>query len=133
MLEGMSLEQKVGQMIQPDIRYITPAELSEYHIGTVLSGGGAPPNENVYADTAEWLRMADEFYDASLKSGAPLPCAWGIDAVHGHNNLFCATLFPHNIGIGATRNPELARKSLRLRRLKLLRLDLTGHSRQRSQ
>ena len=110
MLEGMSLEQKVGQMIQPDIRYITPAELSKYHIGTVLSGGGAPPNENVYADTAEWLRMADEFYDASLKSGAPLPCAWGIDAVHGHNNLFCATLFPHNIGIGATRNPELARK-----------------------
>ena len=77
MLEGMSLEQKVGQMIQPDIRYITPAELSEYHIGTVLSGGGAPPNENVYADTAEWLRMADEFYDASLKSGAPLALRLG--------------------------------------------------------
>ncbi len=110
MLAGMSLEQKVGQMIQPDIRYISPSELADYHIGTVLSGGGAPPNENVHADASEWLQMADDFYDASLNSGAPLPCAWGIDAVHGHNNLFCATLFPHNIGIGATRNPELARK-----------------------
>ncbi len=110
LLADMSLAQKVGQMIQPDIRYITPAEVGEYQIGSVLSGGGAPPNNDHRSSAADWLALADEFYDAALQSGCVVPPAWGIDAVHGNNNLFGATLYPHNIGLGASRSPELVRQ-----------------------
>ncbi|MEK9870292.1 MAG: hypothetical protein VW831_11220 [Gammaproteobacteria bacterium] len=61
LLADMSLAQKVGQMIQPDIRYITPAEVGEYQIGSVLSGGGAPPNNDHRSSVADWLALADEF------------------------------------------------------------------------
>jgi beta-glucosidase len=110
LLSRMSLEQKVGQLIQPDIRYITPGEAAEYYIGSVLSGGGAPPHENRYATPKDWVELADEFYKASFNGGAALPIMWGVDAVHGHNNLFGATLFPHNVGIGASRNSDLVRQ-----------------------
>lgn len=110
MLNSMSVEQKVGQMIQPDIRYISPEEVGEFQIGSVLSGGGAPPNENPHSTIEDWLALADHFYDAAEAHGCIVPPAWGIDALHGNNNLFGATLFPHNIGLGAARNPNLVRK-----------------------
>ena len=109
-LSVMSLEQKVGQIIQADIRYITPDEAAEYFIGSVLSGGGAPPNEDQYASLLDWVSLADQYHHASVKGGSPIPIIWGVDAVHGHNNLYGATLFPHNIGIGATRDLELVRR-----------------------
>lgn len=107
LLEGMSLEAKVGQIIQPEIRWVTPAQVRRYHIGSVLSGGGAYPGENRHAQVADWLALADSLHEASLESAAPLPLLWGIDAVHGHTNIFGATIFPHNINLGATRNPQL--------------------------
>jgi beta-glucosidase len=107
LLDKMSLEQKVGQMIQADIRFITPNEVGQYQIGSVLSGGGATPNSDLHASAEDWLKQADAYHEASKAAGALIPPVWGIDAVHGHNNVFGATIFPHNIGLGATRNPEL--------------------------
>lgn len=113
MLARMSVEEKVGQVIQPEIQYITPEEVKHYHIGTILNGGGSLPNRNKYATPAEWLEMADSFYDASMDTsdgGLAIPILWGSDAVHGHNNVIGATIFPHNIGLGAMHDPALMRK-----------------------
>ena len=110
LLERLTLEQKVAQMVQPDIRYITPDQVKKYRIGSILNGGGAFPGENKHAAVAEWVALADSFYDASMDttSGAPaIPIIWGTDAVHGHNNVFGATLFPHNVGLGAANDPDL--------------------------
>lgn len=106
---GMTLEQKIGQMTQPDIRYITPAEVRQYHIGSVLNGGGAWPRMDKRAPVAEWAALADSYYKASMASDSavPIPVIWGTDAVHGHNNVTGATMFPHNIGLGAARDPDL--------------------------
>jgi beta-glucosidase len=111
LLQSLTLEQKIGQMVQPEIRYVTPEDMRRYGFGSILNGGGAFPAMNKQAAVADWLALADAFYDASLdRSGgsAGIPTMWGTDAVHGHNNVRGATLFPHNIGLGAARNPELA-------------------------
>ncbi len=113
LLGSMSIEEKVGQIIQAEIQFISPEELKEYHIGSVLNGGGSLPNKNKYAAPSEWLAMADAYYDASVdKEGgrAAIPVIWGSDAVHGHNNVIGATLFPHNIGLGAAGNPDLVQR-----------------------
>ncbi|WP_433931890.1 glycoside hydrolase family 3 protein [Sorangium cellulosum] len=110
LLGQLSLEEKVGQMVQAEIGYITPAEVRQYNIGSVLNGGGSWPGGNKSATAADWLAMADDFYKASVdKSGgrAGVPIIWGIDAVHGNNNVRGATLFPHNIGLGAANDPDL--------------------------
>ncbi|WP_437779589.1 glycoside hydrolase family 3 protein [Sorangium sp. So ce1097] len=110
LLGQMSLEEKIGQMVQAEIGYITPEEVRRYNIGSVLNGGGSWPGGNKGATAADWLAMADDFYKASVdKTGgrAGIPIIWGIDAVHGNNNVRGATLFPHNIGLGAARDPEL--------------------------
>jgi beta-glucosidase len=112
-LGQMSVEEKVGQIMQVEIQHISPAEVAEYHIGSVLNGGGSLPNRNKYATPKEWLDLADAYYDASMDTsdGAiAIPIIWGSDAVHGHNNVVGATLFPHNIGLGAANNPELMRE-----------------------
>jgi len=112
LLGQMSVEQKVGQLVQVEIRYITPAQVKQYHIGSILNGGGTFPNNDKYASETDWVNVAEAFYQASMDtSGGDLaiPVIWGTDAVHGHNNVIRATLFPHNIGLGATRNPELIR------------------------
>ncbi len=109
-LARMTLADKIGQMIQADIRYISPAEVARYRIGSVLSGGGAHPGGDLHAPVAGWVELADAFYDASLAAGHAVPPLWGIDAVHGHNNVFGATQFPHNVGLGAARNPGLVRE-----------------------
>ncbi|GLK47167.1 hypothetical protein GCM10017620_01400 [Brevundimonas intermedia] len=106
---GMTLAQKVGQMTQPDVRYITPEEVTQYYIGSVLNGGGAWPAMNKHATVAEWAALSDRYHDAALAAdmAAKIPLIWGTDAVHGHNNVSGATLFPHNIGLGAAHDPEL--------------------------
>jgi beta-glucosidase len=109
----MTLEQKVGQVIQPDIASITPQDLRHFALGSILNGGNSSPNNDEFAPPSEWLALADRFYDASLDPAHgphPIPTIWGTDAVHGHNNIVGATIFPHNIGLGAARDPSLLRK-----------------------
>lgn len=103
----MSLEQKVGQMIQADIASIKPADLAHYPLGSILAGGNSGPYGDERADAAKWERLVNEFRDASRKSGAGIPILFGVDAVHGHSNLPGATIFPHNIGLGAANDPAL--------------------------
>lgn len=110
LLRRMSVEEKIGQVIQPDIASVTPADMRRYHFGSILNGGNSAPNGDEFAPPAEWLKLADAFYDASVdrsNGGIGVPMIWGTDAVHGHSNIVGATLFPHNIGLGAARDPAL--------------------------
>ncbi|KRA51828.1 beta-glucosidase [Pseudoxanthomonas sp. Root630] len=108
-LASMTLEQKVGQMVQPEIKAITPADVRKYYIGSVLNGGGSWPAMNKHATVEDWVKLADAYYDASMSTDAkmPVPVIWGTDAVHGHSNVYGATIFPHNIGLGAAHDVEL--------------------------
>jgi beta-glucosidase len=106
-LAGMTIEQKVGQMIQADISAITPADLSRYPLGSILAGGNSGPFGDERADAATWGRLVAGFREASRQSGAGVPILFGVDAVHGHSNLPGATIFPHNIGLGAANDPAL--------------------------
>ncbi|WHO37928.1 exo 1,3/1,4-beta-D-glucan glucohydrolase [Sphingobium sp. AP49] len=113
LMRAMSIEDKVGQLIQVDIGSIKPADVVTYKIGSVLNGGNSGPYDDEYASPAKWLKLADEFYDASMtrNDGRPkIPIIWGTDSVHGNNNIVGATLFPHNIGLGAARDRDLIRK-----------------------
>ncbi len=110
LLAQMTLEEKVGQVIQADISEITPELAAQYNLGSVLNGGNSGPYGDNFAPAADWLRLADEYYYASINTddgGLGIPIIWGTDAVHGHSNVVGATLFPHNIGLGAANNPEL--------------------------
>ncbi|MET0356167.1 MAG: glycoside hydrolase family 3 N-terminal domain-containing protein [Cellvibrio sp.] len=113
LLARMTLEEKVGQVIQPEINEVTPEDIKQYHIGSVLNGGGSTPHRNKYATLEDWVKMADSFYLASVDKSngrTGIPIIWGTDAVHGLGNVVGATLFPHNIGLGATNNPDLLKK-----------------------
>ena len=112
LLKRLSVERKVGQVIQADINSITPEEMRQYRLGSILGGGNSAPGGNEKAPAPEWLKLADAFWDATLDgSDEPrIPEMWGIDAVHGHANIVGATIFPHNIGLGAMRDPELIRR-----------------------
>ena len=103
----MTLEQKVGQMIQADISTITPADLAQFPLGSILAGGNSGPYGDERADGATWARLVAEFRAASRQSGQGIPILFGVDAVHGHSNLPGATIFPHNIGLGAANDPDL--------------------------
>ncbi|WP_155949311.1 glycoside hydrolase family 3 N-terminal domain-containing protein [Gayadomonas joobiniege] len=110
LLAEMTLEHKVAQMVQPELRSITVEEMRQYGFGSFLNGGGSFPQQNKYASVQDWIKTADDFYKACLDDsldGSSIPCIWGTDAVHGHNNVLGATLFPHNIGLGAANNPDL--------------------------
>ena len=109
---GMTLEQKIGQMTQPDIRSVTPDDVRRYYIGSILNGGGAWPSMNMHSSVDDWLKLSDAFYGASMSTDmkVQVPVIWGTDAVHGHNNVYGATLFPHNIGLGAAHDPALVRR-----------------------
>ncbi|HUG46443.1 MAG TPA: glycoside hydrolase family 3 N-terminal domain-containing protein, partial [Sphingomicrobium sp.] len=112
-LAAMPLEEKVAQIIQPDISSVTPEDVQRYKFGSILAGGNSSPGGNEKAPAAEWLKLADAFWTASSRAdwvGDPIPLIWGIDAVHGHANIVGATIFPQNIGLGAARNPELIRQ-----------------------
>ncbi|XQA76514.1 glycoside hydrolase family 3 protein [Xanthomonas sacchari] len=113
LMAQMSAEQKVGQTVQGDIGSMTPEDARKYHIGSVLAGGNSDPGGKYDASPAQWLALADAYYTASMQTegaGPAIPIIFGIDAVHGQSNIVGATLFPHNIGLGATRDPELMRK-----------------------
>ncbi|WP_066963358.1 exo 1,3/1,4-beta-D-glucan glucohydrolase [Microbulbifer sp. Q7] len=113
LLAQMTLEEKVGQMMQAEIKSITPEEVKKYHIGSILNGGGTFPNNNKFATPDDWGQLADAYFAASMDTsdgGVAIPIIWGSDAVHGHNNVIGATLFPHNIGLGAAHDPELIRR-----------------------
>lgn len=113
LLSRMSLEQKIGQMVQAEIQNVTPDDIRDYHLGSVLNGGGSYPNRSNRSTVSDWVALADEFYAASVDTTGgrmPIPIIWGTDAVHGHNNVRGATLFPHNIGLGAARNPDLIQR-----------------------
>ncbi|MFZ6745158.1 glycoside hydrolase family 3 N-terminal domain-containing protein [Undibacterium sp. JH2W] len=108
---GMTLEQKIGQMTQPEIKSITPDDVRRYYLGSVLNGGGSwPDRNNKHGTAADWVALADKYHDASMATdmAVKVPVIWGIDAIHGNSNVYGATLFPQNIGLGAAHNPQLA-------------------------
>ncbi|WP_210401704.1 glycoside hydrolase family 3 N-terminal domain-containing protein [Lacimicrobium sp. SS2-24] len=109
-LKDMTLEQKVAQIIQPEIKDVTVEDMRRYGFGSYLNGGGAFPNNDKHASVQDWVNLAESMYQASIDDsldGSRIPTMWGTDAVHGHNNVIGATLFPHNIGLGAANNPAL--------------------------
>ncbi|XP_028115287.1 uncharacterized protein LOC114313136 isoform X2 [Camellia sinensis] len=108
LLRRMTLAEKIGQMVQVDRSVATDEVMRNYSIGSVLSGGGSTPL--LHASAKDWVKMVNEFQKGSLSSRLGIPMIYGIDAVHGHNNVYEATIFPHNIGLGATRDPELLRR-----------------------
>jgi beta-glucosidase len=107
LLQGMTLAEKAGQMTQVEKNSITPADVAAYGIGSVLSGGGGNPSPNT---PASWARMVRSFQEGALKSRMGIPLIYGTDAVHGHSNLRGAVIFPHNIGLGATRDEALVER-----------------------
>ena len=120
LLSRMTLAEKVGQMTQAERGAIKPEEVRAYFIGSVLSGGGSAPWPNT---PQSWVRMYDDYQKAALNTRLAIPILYGTDAVHGHNNLRGATIFPHNIGLGATRDPELLE---RIGRITALETKATG-------
>jgi beta-glucosidase len=113
LLTTMTVEEKVGQIIQGDLGSVTPEDLREYRLGSVLAGGNSDPGGRYNATAAEWLALADAFFRESMDTslgGKAIPVLLGIDAVHGHNNVVGATLFPHNIALGAAHDPALVGK-----------------------
>lgn len=110
LIARMTIEEKVGQLVQADLCCVTPEDVKRYKLGSILVGGNSGPNGNDLAPAPEWLKAADDFYLASVDrsdGGVGVPIIWGTDAVHGHSNIIGATIFPHNIGLGAMRDPEL--------------------------
>jgi len=114
LLARMSLKHKVAQLVMPDIGSITPADVRKYRFGTILNGGNSGPYGDDKAPAADWLKLADEYWAAStapLPKGEPaIPAVWATDAVHGHANVIGATVFPHNIALGATGDADLIRR-----------------------
>lgn len=123
----MTLEQKVGQTIQADSASVTPEEVKQYRLGSVLSGGNSAPGPLPYADAQTWLNVADQYWEASTDTDGvevAIPIIWGIDAVHGHTNLLGATVFPHNVGLGAARDPDLIERIMQVTAKELV---VSGH------
>jgi beta-glucosidase len=104
LLSRMSLAEKIGQMTQVEKNSITPEDVTAYFVGSVLSGGGGSPRPNT---PEAWRAMVAAYQEAALATPLGIPLLYGVDAVHGHNNLRGATIFPHNIGLGATNDPAL--------------------------
>ncbi|KAL3825654.1 hypothetical protein ACJIZ3_021683 [Penstemon smallii] len=108
LMKRMTLEEKIGQMTQIDRAVASTEVMKNYYIGSVLSGGGSVPAPKASAET--WVDMVNDFQRGSLSTRLGIPMIYGIDAVHGNNNVYKATIFPHNVGLGATRDPELIKR-----------------------
>ncbi|KAK9042312.1 hypothetical protein V6N11_017389 [Hibiscus sabdariffa] len=108
LLDRMTLEEKIGQMTQIDIRVASAEVTKKYFIGSILSGGGHLPAPQASAE--DWINMINDFQRGCLSTRLGIPMIYGIDSVHGNSNVYKATIFPHNIGLGATRDPELVKK-----------------------
>jgi len=104
LLGRMSLDEKIGQMTQAERLSVSNAQITQFRLGSLLSGGGSAPSPNT---ATGWANMYDSFQNAALATPLAIPMIYGVDAVHGHNNVVGATIFPHNIGLGATRDPAL--------------------------
>ncbi|MDX1700321.1 MAG: glycoside hydrolase family 3 N-terminal domain-containing protein, partial [Melioribacteraceae bacterium] len=113
LLDRMTLEEKIGQMTQADHGAVSDLEdVKTYFIGSILSGGGSDPSpENTPLD---WTNLYDSFQQKALETRLGIPIIYGVDAVHGHSNVNGAVIFPHNIGLGATRNSELIESAARI-------------------
>ena len=117
LLAQMTLAEKVGQMTQVSVKSIAPDEIAARGIGSILSGGGENPTPNT---PKNWAMMVRDCQGAALRSRLGIPLLYGADCVHGHNNVRGATIFPHNIGLGATRNAALVEKVARMTALEIL-------------
>ena len=110
LLSQMSLEEQVGQVIQTEIGAVTPEDLRRYPLGSILAGGDSGPHGDLRAAPAAWLALAREFRAVSVERRAghtPIPVLFGIDAMHGHNHIVGAVIYPHNVGLGAAHDPQL--------------------------
>lgn len=113
LLGQMTLEEKVGQLVQADVTTIEPEDLRQFPLGAVLAGGGSGVHKDERAPPAAWAALAQQFRAVAAESRpghVPVPVMFGIDAVHGHNNVVGAVIFPHNIGLGAAADPDLVRR-----------------------
>ena len=105
MVTQMTIDEKIGQMTQIDMRMIdTISDVSDLYIGSILSGGGSVPADNT---PKGWVNMVNEFQKQALNTRLKIPLIYGIDAVHGHNNVVGATIFPHNIALGCSNDTDL--------------------------
>jgi beta-glucosidase len=112
LLAKMTLDEKIGQMVQVDMAALKDkSDVKKYFIGSVLSGGGSDPADN---RPETWLHAVTEFRALALQTRLKIPLLYGIDAVHGHNNILGAVIFPHHVGLGATHNPSLVEKAERV-------------------
>lgn len=114
LLSRMTLAQKIGQMTQVERLNCSPEQVKKYHIGSILSGAGSVPDENRPQD---WVAMSEAYWQASMekdKNHLDIPIIYGVDAIHGHSNVKNATIFPHNIGLGAANDPDLLEKIARI-------------------
>ncbi|MDH3306466.1 MAG: beta-glucosidase, partial [Acidimicrobiia bacterium] len=107
LIRDMTLAEKIGQMTQVSNEAITPAEVADYAVGSVLSGGNGNPEPNT---PPVWADMVGSYADAALGTRLGVPLLYGVDAVHGHSNVGGATIFPHNIGLGAAADDNLVRQ-----------------------
>ncbi|KAM0977610.1 hypothetical protein ACFX2C_013681 [Malus domestica] len=108
LLSRMTLEEKIGQMVQIDRSVASPEVMKKHFIGSILRGVVNVPPQKDSAET--WINMVNDLQKGSLSTRLGIPFIFGIDAVHGHNNVYKATIFPHNVGLGATRDPELVKR-----------------------
>ncbi|GAB2263194.1 hypothetical protein Droror1_Dr00004191 [Drosera rotundifolia] len=108
LISRMTLDEKIGQMVQIERTTATADIMKNYYIGSILSGGGSVPAPQ--ATPQAWINMVNEFQKGSLATRLGIPLIYGIDAVHGHNNVYGATIFPHNVGLGVTRDPYLLKR-----------------------
>lgn len=100
-MDRMTLAEKIGQMTQLDRQNVMADIMRDYSIGSLFSGGGSVPR--LRANPQDWINMVNDFQNGSLSRRLGISMIHGIDAVHGHNNVYKATIFPHNVGLGATR------------------------------
>jgi beta-glucosidase len=113
LLAQLTLEEKVGQMTQPDQMYLKDLDdLQKYHLGSLLSGGDSDPKTG--NDWNSWADMYDHYQARAVQTHPRIPILYGVDAVHGHNNVIGATMFPQNVGLGCTRNAELVERAGRI-------------------
>jgi beta-glucosidase len=113
LLARLTLDEKIGQMTQPDQMFLKSLDdLEKYHLGSLLSGGDSDPKSG--NDFKSWRDLYNRFQARAVETKPRIPLLYGVDAVHGHNNVIGATIFPHNIGLGCTRNAQLVQKAGRI-------------------
>lgn len=113
LLSKMTLDEKIGQMIQADITGLKDiSDIQTYHLGSILSGGSSDPESG--NSPQDWTGLYESLQERAVKTRLGIPLLYGVDAVHGHSNVIGAVIFPHNIGLGCTRNPDLIEEAARI-------------------